>query len=108
MFCLCRYGVMGGKVTRHIAFPEKLDLRPYMSKLDAGSLLYQLYGVLVHDGHSTTSGHYYCYIMTAKGDWYCMNDHMVGSCFTACVFACFSVTYHCNMLNFLCSFNFIF
>lgn len=73
-------------MTRHIAFPEKLDLRPYMSKLDAGSLLYQLYGVLVHDGHSTNSGHYYCYIMTSKGDWYCMNDHMVGSCLTSCMY----------------------
>lgn len=68
---------MGGKVTRHIAFPELLDLRPFMSKVNAGALLYQLYGVLVHDGHSTNSGHYYCYVMTAKGDWYCMNDHMV-------------------------------
>lgn len=74
---LKRYGVMGGKVTRHIAFPELLDLRPFMSKVNAGALLYQLYGVLVHDGHSTNSGHYYCYVMTAKGDWYCMNDHMV-------------------------------
>ena len=40
-------------------------------------LLYQLYAVLVHMGHSTSSGHYYCYVKASNHTWYCMNDSMV-------------------------------
>jgi ubiquitin carboxyl-terminal hydrolase 36/42 len=90
----CRYGITGGKVTRHITFPEVLDVRPYVSTArgsnsgaraagdpdDSNMAMeykYRLYGVLVHEGHSTSSGHYYCYVSTSNGAWYCMNDHMV-------------------------------
>ena len=91
-----------GKVTRHIDFPNKLDLQPYMSHgpskpsnlgenlhddgkqkkeemrvEDSKPCSYNLYAVLVHDGYSTNSGHYYCYIKTKQDVWYCMNDHMV-------------------------------
>ena len=38
---------------------------------------YQLYGVLVHSGFSSHSGHYYCYIRNSTGVWYCMNDAQV-------------------------------
>jgi len=75
---------MGGKVTRHIVFPEVLDVQPYVShgccvtsENSVEEHRYRLYGVLVHEGHSTSSGHYYCYVMTADGSWYCMNDHIV-------------------------------
>jgi len=76
--------MMGGKVTRHIVFPEVLDVQPYVShgsnvasENSSDEHRYRLYGVLVHEGHSTSSGHYYCYVMTADGSWYCMNDHIV-------------------------------
>jgi ubiquitin carboxyl-terminal hydrolase 36/42 len=39
-----------------------------------GDWKYRLYAVLVHSGHSTTSGHYYCYVETSPGIWHCMND----------------------------------
>lgn len=74
---LKRYGVMGGKVTRHISFPEKLNIRPYMSVSQGAAITYQLYAVLVHMGHSTNSGHYYCYVRSSNQAWYCMNDSMV-------------------------------
>lgn len=109
LFIFCyRYGMSEGKVTRHIDFPNKLDLQPYMSSgpsskpSNPGESLhdggddddgkekkeearveeskpcsYNLYAVLVHDGYSTNSGHYYCYIKTKQDVWYCMNDHMV-------------------------------
>jgi len=91
---LCRYGMMGGKVTRHIVFPEVLDVEPYVSSgrrdsaetSAANDYRYRLYGVLVHEGHSTSSGHYYCYVMTADGTWYCMNDHIVSRCCCCFVF----------------------
>jgi len=79
--------MMGGKVTRHIVFPEVLDLEPYVSsglrdssQNSVDEYRYRLYGVLVHEGHSTSSGHYYCYVMMADGSWYCMNDHIVSCC----------------------------
>jgi hypothetical protein len=39
---------------------------------------YKLYAVLVHDGFSINSGHYYCYIKNSNDMWYVMNDSFVG------------------------------
>ena len=35
---------------------------------------YKLYAVLIHEGFSTFSGHYYCYVKNSTDIWYCMND----------------------------------
>ncbi len=35
---------------------------------------YRLYAVLVHEGFSTCSGHYYCYVKNSNDVWFCMND----------------------------------
>ena len=53
--------------------PPPLSL--YLTK--GPSEWYQLYGVLVHSGFSSHSGHYYCYIRNSTGVWYCMNDAQV-------------------------------
>ncbi|KAJ3349124.1 hypothetical protein HDU83_000745 [Entophlyctis luteolus] len=45
------YG-LGGKITKMITFQEKLDLQPFMYKADS-RVVYDLYGVLVHSGHTT-------------------------------------------------------
>jgi hypothetical protein len=37
---------------------------------------YKLYGVLIHEGFSINSGHYYCYVNNSSS-WLCMNDSMV-------------------------------
>lgn len=42
-----------------------------------GDLKYTLYGVLVHHGGSTRSGHYYCYVRTSSGMWYALDDNRV-------------------------------
>lgn len=42
---------------------------------------YNLYGVLVHAGRSTHSGHYYCFVRSPAGMWYELDDssvHQVG------------------------------
>ena len=39
--------------------------------------MYQLYGVLVHQGMSSNSGHYYCYVKGSDKMWYTMNDNFV-------------------------------
>ena len=44
-------------------------MAPYMSDRRSSPQLYQLYGVLVHQGHSVHSGHYYCFVRAANGLW---------------------------------------
>ena len=41
--------------------------------------MYQLYGVLVHQGMSSNSGHYYCYVKGSDKMWYTMNDNFVST-----------------------------
>lgn len=45
--------------------------------LQGGELKYTLYGVLVHAGWSTHSGHYYCFVRTSSGNWYSLDDNQV-------------------------------
>lgn len=45
--------------------------------LQDGDLKYTLYGVLVHAGWSTHSGHYYCFVRTSSGMWYSLDDNRV-------------------------------
>ncbi|OPL21468.1 hypothetical protein AM593_04696, partial [Mytilus galloprovincialis] len=68
---------MMGKITRHVNFPEKLNIRPYMSIRQGEPVQYSLYAVLVHSGVHCNSGHYYCYVKSPSQVWYCMNDSMV-------------------------------
>jgi ubiquitin carboxyl-terminal hydrolase 36/42 len=42
--------------------------------------LYDLYGVLVHVGHSVHSGHYYCFVRAGNGLWHKCDDTSVGQC----------------------------
>lgn len=66
------------KITKFVEFPDRLSLKPFMSSpSNAHSALYQLYAVLVHQGESTRSGHYYCFVRNANNVWYCLNDSQV-------------------------------
>ena len=67
----------GGKVTRQILYPERLDLRSYMSVTKGPPVTYQLYAVLTHVGHSAGSGHYFCNIRAPNKQWFTMNDQHV-------------------------------
>ncbi|KAJ6362101.1 hypothetical protein OIU78_002495 [Salix suchowensis] len=42
-----------------------------------GDVKYSLYGVLVHYGHNTHSGHYVCFVRTSSGIWHLLNDNQV-------------------------------
>uniref|UniRef100_T1IR82 Ubiquitin carboxyl-terminal hydrolase n=1 Tax=Strigamia maritima TaxID=126957 RepID=T1IR82_STRMM len=66
--------MMGGKISKNITFPEKLDMRSYMSQTQGPPVKYQLYAVLVHQGASCSSGHYFCFVRNSNNLWYCMDD----------------------------------
>ena len=66
-----------GKIDRHIKFPETLDLQDYLSDRSSQTALYSLSAVLVHQGFTCNSGHYYAFVKHSSGSWYLMNDHLV-------------------------------
>lgn len=65
---------MGGKITKHVSFPEKFDMRAYMSQRQGPPIVYLLYAVLVHQGVSCNSGHYFCFVRNSNNLWYLMDD----------------------------------
>lgn len=71
--------IFGGKITKFISYPDELDFRPYMSDPNSESVStrYHLSAVLVHVGHSSNSGHYFCFIKNSNNFWYRMDDSSV-------------------------------
>ncbi|KAK3019738.1 hypothetical protein RJ639_004472, partial [Escallonia herrerae] len=67
----------GQKIDKRISFGSTLDLKPFVTGTYGGDLKYTLYGVLVHAGWSTHSGHYYCFVRTSSGMWYSLDDNKV-------------------------------
>ncbi|KAG6466736.1 hypothetical protein ZIOFF_075438 [Zingiber officinale] len=67
----------GQKIDKKVEFEPSLDLKPFVSDQQGGNLKYTLYGVLVHAGWSTRSGHYYCYVRTSSGLWHSLDDNQV-------------------------------
>ncbi|KAK1292278.1 Ubiquitin carboxyl-terminal hydrolase 18 [Acorus calamus] len=67
-----------GKLNKRVTYPEKLDLRPYMSEAGNGDV-YTLYAVVVHVDmlNSSFFGHYICYTKDFYGNWYRIDDCMV-------------------------------
>ena len=80
---LKRFSPFGGKFSKAIKYNLTLDMKPFMTDVNEEiDCEFSLYGVLVHSGHSTNSGHYYCFVKAPSGAWYEMNDsdvHQVGA-----------------------------
>ncbi|KAH9309646.1 hypothetical protein KI387_037557, partial [Taxus chinensis] len=68
-----------GKLNKIVAFPEVLDMSPYMSGKGDKPPLYKLYAVVVHLDMLNASffGHYICYVKDLKGAWYKIDDSKV-------------------------------
>ena len=77
-----------GKLNKRVAFPETLDLCPYMSEVGDGSDMYKLYAVVVHIDMLNASffGHYICYIKDFCGNWYRIDDWKVNFIVSPCNF----------------------
>ncbi|BDA41002.1 probable ubiquitin carboxyl-terminal hydrolase 42 at N-terminal half [Coccomyxa sp. Obi] len=71
------YSMYGSKIGKKVDFDTHLDLAPYMSDRRAGPQMYELFGVLVHAGHSVHSGHYFCFVRAPNGLWHRMDDVQV-------------------------------
>ncbi|EKX35258.1 hypothetical protein GUITHDRAFT_79938, partial [Guillardia theta CCMP2712] len=65
------------KLSKHVMFEQTLQLDPYMSEGEKAGSRYNLYGVVVHSGHSMKSGHYYAFVKNSNGVWYEMDDDSV-------------------------------
>lgn len=61
------------KVKTFVKYPSELDLCAFIP-----NSRYELYGVLIHEGFSLNSGHYYSYVKN-NNRWFLMNDSMVES-----------------------------
>ena len=67
------------KINSRFEFPATIDLSQYLAENADKTKpnIFDLYGVLVHSG-STTSGHYYAFLRTSTGpQWYQFNDSHV-------------------------------
>ena len=76
----------------------------FLNSLQDGELKYTLYGVLVHAGWSTNSGHYYCFVRKSSGMWYSLDDNQVLGCINLSSFSCTNLiteisTYHFSYRN---------
>ncbi|ORY90689.1 hypothetical protein BCR35DRAFT_105268 [Leucosporidium creatinivorum] len=76
---LKRFTVTGRKITEPIAYPEVLNLSPYMSERSSGPS-YRLYGIVNHSGGGPHSGHYTANVKAPGGKWHSMNDSFVSAC----------------------------
>ncbi|CAO2611598.1 Ubiquitin carboxyl-terminal hydrolase 17-like protein B, partial [Lemmus lemmus] len=70
----------GDNKDRKVSYPESLDFQPYISQSGRGPLVYALYAVLVHNGVTCHSGHYFCYVKAGNDQWYKMDDSSVNRC----------------------------
>lgn len=68
-----------GKLTNYVAFPEVLDMGPYMSGNRGLTPVYNLYAVVVHASVSNAAhnGHYFCLVKNPNGYWYRADDAKV-------------------------------
>ena len=80
-----RFDIFGRKVTRRMKYPGHFNLKKHMDsavdnpdKIDqVRDEMYDLYGVCVHSGNSTNSGHYFSYCKTQEGKWFECNDSFI-------------------------------
>ena len=78
-----RFDIFGRKLSKKIRYPATFDLKKYMdASIDdskktkvVGNEIYDLYGIVIHVGSSTNSGHYYAYCKSFdNSQWYECND----------------------------------
>ena len=83
---LKRFSAFGSKISRPVAFAERLSLSGHMADDSEPAPTFTLFAVVVHAGFSVSSGHYYAYVRAAGG-WHLMDDSFVRQVSLATVLA---------------------
>ncbi|RNA25817.1 ubiquitin carboxyl-terminal hydrolase 42 isoform X1 [Brachionus plicatilis] len=76
-----------GKLSHFVTYPDTLNLKTFVPEPEPTSpdekclpnLNYKLYGVLVHLGYTSHSGHYYSYVLGPNDTWYKADDQRVST-----------------------------
>ncbi|XP_075224171.1 ubiquitin specific peptidase 36 isoform X1 [Lycorma delicatula] len=76
---LKRFGIFGGKISKHVSLKQKLDLSRFMhpSSSSNGELSYKLVSMISHIGPSASCGHYTAMAASSNGFFYLFDDSMV-------------------------------
>lgn len=84
-----RFDIFGRKISKRIRYPSAFNMKPFMdasidkaadiqSTKTIGDEVYDLYGVVIHEGNSTDCGHYYAYCKNlSSSKWYECNDSYI-------------------------------
>ncbi|RNA13776.1 Ubiquitin carboxyl-terminal hydrolase [Brachionus plicatilis] len=77
----------GGKLSHYVSYPETLNMKTFVPETGSMAsnekslrkLNYKLYGVLVHLGYTSHSGHYFSYVRGPNDVWYKADDQRVSA-----------------------------
>ena len=79
-----RFDILGRKIGRAISYPAAFNLKSFTSStidkktdVQIPNEIYDLYGVVIHQGASTNCGHYYACCKGNEGKWYNCNDSFI-------------------------------
>jgi len=77
---LKRFDNFQRKIKKFVKYDNIINLTRFVNKSSnqvKDEFKYRLFSVLIHDGYSINSGHYYSNIKNSDGLWYSMNDSWV-------------------------------
>lgn len=70
---LKRFDNFQRKIKKFVEFEMKYDLTQFCDHSNTPQI-YHLRAILVHQGYSIHSGHYYSFVQMPDDNWYCFND----------------------------------
>lgn len=73
-----------GKLSHFVMYPENLNMKWFIPETESNEKTlrntnYKLHGVLVHQGSTSHSGHYYSYVRAPNNSWYRADDSKVNN-----------------------------
>lgn len=74
---LKRFSVSNNKITKHVAFRQRLDLTKYARHRPNIPLIYRLVALVTHMGPTVGCGHYTAVAQAPCGNFYQFDDSMV-------------------------------
>ena len=80
---MMRFASNGSKIEKVVDFGLELDLTSFCA--DGTNALFELFAVIVHNGHQMHKGHFMCYVMCSNGIWYSADDSRVAKVSTKSV-----------------------